>query len=371
MDPNWLSTLLSIAGVNRRVGSGDVVRYQAQTDSPNARDTQAATPGVSSPGTAFDPNSALANLSALTPAYNAALAASQAAGIPSGTATATAQPFPSAAPGPGSNDVATQAQIGAAPVAGTPGVGLALPTAPATSAPAPVMVPVVSPGGGDAGVAGDAGGGPAGPGGTGGLGEGGTGVGGIGGTAAGGEGGPGTSGEGGTGGEGGDGTGGVFKRGGFVTQGRPNSKTDDVSAKLQHGEFVIPREAVLHLAATAPAVLQHVMHVSAMHALANKAKTAPPSPGAMLTGQNGGLPPQSAQPQGYRNGGLVVPAGVGPQLHPAVANAIRQAIALHAAAPRPAVMQTPRPQMAQMGPAVASQGRPPVLPPLAPRETNV
>ena len=167
--------------------------------------------------------------------------------------------------------------------------------------------------------------------------------------------------------------GGVFKRGGFVTQGNPQSKTDDVSAKLQHGEFVIPREAVHHLALTAPAVLSHVMQVSAAHALANR-KGPQPSPAAMLTGQNGGMPPQAPATQHFRNGGLVVPAGVGPQLHPAVANAIRQAIALHAAAnaPRPAVMQTPRPQMAQMGPAMASQGRPPAMPPaMPPQNTNV
>jgi hypothetical protein len=165
-----------------------------------------------------------------------------------------------------------------------------------------------------------------------------------------------------------------MKKGGFVTKGNPNSKTDDVSAKLQHGEFVIPREAVHHLALTAPAVLSHVMQVSAAHALANKARGSQPSPGAMLTGQNGGpVPMHNGGPVGYRNGGLVVPAGVGPQLHPAVANAIRQAIALHAAAnaPRPLM---PRPQAAQpVSPAMASQGRPPAMPPVTPREmpTNV
>ncbi len=351
MDP--LSSLLSIAGQNRRVGSGDVVPYQrTSTDSPDARETQAARPGPASPGVAFDPMSSLANLSALTPGYNAALQAQLAGAIPSGTASAVAQPLPVAQSGPSSTDVtASQAQIGSTPIAGAPGTGLA--PAPAPSVPAGGLGSTTS-GAGD-GTAG-----------------------GIGGTAAGGEGGPGAGsagdsggpsgdggvGDGGTGDGGGvgDGSGGVFKKGGFVTQGNPKSKTDDVSAKLQHGEFVIPRDAVIHLAAHAPQVLSHVMHVSAMHHLANKAAQAP-APGAMLTGQNGGMPPQAPAPQGFRNGGLVMPGAAVPQVHPAAMDLIRRAIAAHTAPQRPMVAQAGPPQAAG-GSAPVVQGRPPAVPPM-------
>ena len=98
-----------------------------------------------------------------------------------------------------------------------------------------------------------------------------------------------------------------MKRGGLVTAGNPKSKSDDVSAKLQHGEFVIPRMAVDHMARTAPAVLAHVMHVSAMHR------------------------PAAAAPGGSPASRITGPA-----------------------------------QMAQMGPGMAAQGRPPVLPPVGP-----
>jgi hypothetical protein len=145
----------------------------------------------------------------------------------------------------------------------------------------------------------------------------------------------------------------------MVTQGNPKSKTDDVSAKLQHGEFVIPRDAVIHLAAHAPDVLSHVMHVSAMHHLA---KQAPASPGAMLTGQNGGMPPQQqGGPVGYRNGGLVMPAGAVPQVHPAAMDLIRRAIATHGA---PAGPTMPAPQMAQSMSPMPTQGRAPAIPPM-------
>jgi hypothetical protein len=371
MDP--LSTLLSIAGRNRAIGSGDVTPYQrTSTDSPTASEAQAATPGPSSPGPSFDPFSSLSNLSALTPQYNAAIQALLAGSVPSGTANAVATPLPGATPGPSSNDIASQAQIGSVPIAGAPGTGLApAPVVTAAPASAPVVDTGATSGGGSAGDGGP-GGAPGGPAG----GEAGTvgdgTAGGIGGSAPGGEGGGGVGsgggdGSGGVGGDGGGG-GGVYKKGGLVTAGNPKSKTDDVPAKLQHGEFVIPREAVLHLAATAPAVLSHVMQVSAAHALANKARGSQPSPGALLTGRNGMPPKPMAQggPVGYRNGGLVIPAGVAPQLHPAVANALRQAIALHEAAnaTRPLM---PRPQMAQPGSsAVASQGRPPAMPPITP-----
>src|SRR5260370_858099 len=41
---------------------------------------------------------------------------------------------------------------------------------------------------------------------------------------------------------------GVMKKGGLVTKGNPQSKTDDVPTMLQHGEYVIPREDVRALA---------------------------------------------------------------------------------------------------------------------------
>lgn len=384
MDPLF-STLLSIAGQNRAIGTGDVVPYQRSTsDSPTASQAQAATPGPSSPGPAFDPNSSLANLSALLPQYNAALAAQIAGAIPSGTASAVAQPLPVATPGPGSSDVSAAAQtIGAAPVAGTPGAGLGS-VSPATT-PASGSGPATSAGGstpsgaGDSGPAGSASG--VGDSGDAGVGTGAA-AGGIGDSSAGvsggeaGIGGIGDSGDGGVGdggaGDGGGGDGGAsgggdgaMKRGGFVTKGDPNSKTDDVNAKLQHGEFVIPRAAVIHLAAHAPQVLSHVMHVSAMHHLANQAKNAP-SPGAMLTGQNGGLPPQGMRdggPVGYRNGGLVVPGGA--QVHPAALDLIRRAIAAHSAAQRPMVAPSGAPQMATaVSPPMASVAKPAAVPPM-------
>jgi hypothetical protein len=127
---------------------------------------------------------------------------------------------------------------------------------------------------------------------------------------------------------------------------------------------VIPRGAVQHLAANAPDVLSHVIHVSAQHAA--NAQGPRSSPGARLTGKNG-VPPQPLHdggPVGYRSGGLVMPGAAVSQVHPAAMDIIRRAIAAHASPPVARPMGGPA-QMAQMGPAIASQGRPPVLPPIA------
>jgi hypothetical protein len=103
----------------------------------------------------------------------------------------------------------------------------------------------------------------------------------------------------------------------MVTGGNPKSKTDDVSAKLQHGEFVIPRDAMHHLAMTAPGVLSHVMQVSAAHAMAAKAKAMQSPAGPPQMAQMGGMPvvgrpaqlpplgPQGQPGQGFKDGGLV------------------------------------------------------------------
>jgi hypothetical protein len=53
-----------------------------------------------------------------------------------------------------------------------------------------------------------------------------------------------TQGGGGDFGGGGDG----FSQGGFVNTGDPQSRTDDVPAMLQHGEYVVPRPAMQRLA---------------------------------------------------------------------------------------------------------------------------
>jgi len=86
------------------------------------------------------------------------------------------------------------------------------------------------------------------------------------------------------------------KAGGPVLGGNPKSKVDDVSAKLQHGEFVIPRDAVHHLATTAPGVLSHVMQVSAAHALAQKAKDAMEHPAGPPQMAGGGTPTVYGRP---------------------------------------------------------------------------
>ena len=115
--------------------------------------------------------------------------------------------------------------------------------APAPEAVAPSIAPAadIMPSygqGGDAGATGGAG--PGGPGSGPGAGPGdGTGDG---------SGGAGGDGSGGDGGGSGGGDGGAFKRGGMVTAGNPKSKSDDVPAMLQHGEYVIPREDVRALA---------------------------------------------------------------------------------------------------------------------------
>jgi hypothetical protein len=377
MDP--LSTLMSIAGQNRSVGTGDVVPYQrSSNDSPNASQAEAAKPGPSSPGASFNPTSSLSNLSALTPQYNAAIQALLAGSIPSGTAQAVATPLPAAAPGPSSSAITSQASLGTAPIAGAPGGSLA-PDMGGVGAVAPgdtgggSAAGAAGTGTGDAGgsaagaagaAAGDAAGAPAGDAGAAAAAGSAAGVSGdAAGAAAGGVGDGGGTGDGGGGTGDGGGGGGVYKKGGFVNKGKPNSKTDDVSAKLQHGEFVIPRDAVIHLAAHAPDVLSHVMHVSAMHHMANRAKEAAASPSAMLTPKNGVMPPQPQEPQGFRNGGLVMPGAAVPQVHPAAMDLIRRAIAAHTA-PAPVGPTMAPPQMARSMSPMPTQGRPPAIPPM-------
>jgi hypothetical protein len=360
MDWNTVLQQLSRPGVERPLGAGDVVPYQRTTtpgqtigDQQTASDAVAATPGPSgtfgpaaTPAASFDPNSFLTNLSSFMPLLNQLINQQNAAAVPSGQGNAQAQPAAQAVSGPSSAD------LGAMQPAGSPApAGIA----PSTAGPGSWLngqwFPTYPAGYADSlsGGQGSTGAGPGAPGGP--PGEGAPGApGGTAGDASGGV---------------GDGSGGVYKRGGLVTQGNPKSKTDDVNAKLQHGEFVIPREAMHHLAMTAPDVLSHVVQVSAAHA-ANAARGPQASPAQQLTGQNG-MPPKPMHdggPVGYRNGGLVLPAGVAPQIHPEVMNRIRQAIAMHAAPPVARPMVGPS-QVAQMGPAMASQGRQPVLPPIA------
>src|SRR5258708_24243119 len=77
---------LSAPGYNRAIGSGDTVPYTGATSpaQQTAGDATAATPGPSgsfgpaaAPGTSFDPNSFLHNLSAYMPMISQLLQASQ------------------------------------------------------------------------------------------------------------------------------------------------------------------------------------------------------------------------------------------------------------------------------------------------------
>jgi hypothetical protein len=287
---NWDSVLnqLSAPGLNRPVGAGDVNPFQSTTlpgqttgDQQTVAGASAATPGPSgtfgpaTPGAsgAFDPSSFLANLSSFMPMLNQLINQHAQAAVPSGQGNAQAQPAAQATTGPSSADLGAMQPAGA-PASGPP-PGFAPDLVHGGYAPIPNWTPDSSGLSGGEGAPGGAAGAPGDSGGAPGDGPGG----GVSGGA------------------------GVYKKGGLVTQGNPKSKVDDVPAKLQHGEFVIPRDAMHHLAVTAPGVLSHVMQVSAAHALADKARS---------------------------------------MQHPAGPS-----------------------QMAQMGPSIASQGRPPVLPPIA------
>lgn len=279
IDPNVINQLTSLLrisapGFNRPIGMGDVVPYLQTGRGPGAvgdtfsgQDVTAATPGPSgsfgpppAPAAASAPGSLLNNLSALTPLINQLVASSQP--VVSGQGNAQAQPAAQAVAGPSSAD------IGAMAPAGAPAAPAGPPAAPAGYIQISPTLALSSNGtgqvvslidgqwvGGNTGSAlngGEATGGAA----AGAAGASGS-DGGVAGTGAGS--GPGAA------GDAGGGVGASLARGGLVTAGNPKSKTDDVAAKLQHGEFVIPRMAVDHLARTAPHVLSHVMQVSALH----------------------------------------------------------------------------------------------------------
>jgi hypothetical protein len=284
-DPSTLARL-SAPGFNRPIGSGDVVPYlptspvgQSGQSSGQSQDVEQALPGPSGNfsngvqgagntlGGAGNSNSMLNNLSALMPLLTAMWQGNQAAAIPSGQAQAQAQPAAQATPG------LSSAQLGAMPPAGAPppstGAGASSSAGPDPNSSAGWMTygPGMTMGASAPPV--DTGGNAAGS--------------------------------------------GSMARGGMVTKGNPSSTKDDVSAKLQHGEFVIPRAAVQHLAATVPGVLAHVMHVSATHAPAPAPMKSPVGPaqraggGAPMVSQ--GRPPvlpALTQPgQGFKDGGPV------------------------------------------------------------------
>lgn len=136
-----LTTLnrLSIPGVNRPLGIGDLVPYLGTQNANGgaASDIGTARPGVvgsfGPSGSIYGNNSALANLSALTPILNALYQANQQAAIPSGQGNAQAQPQAQAASGPASS------VFGVAPIAGSN--SLLTPSGSPAAAPSPLAPP--------------------------------------------------------------------------------------------------------------------------------------------------------------------------------------------------------------------------------------
>jgi hypothetical protein len=127
-DPSTLARL-SAPGFTRALGTGDVVPYWPPQSTGGVSGA-----GEAAPGPSFDPNAALAAtgptgfsipnspinfLSMLTPLINQAIAAQQAASIPSGQGNAQAQPPAQAVPGTSSTDLSSQISAGGVPIAGS------------------------------------------------------------------------------------------------------------------------------------------------------------------------------------------------------------------------------------------------------------
>src|SRR5216683_4631203 len=133
LDANQLSSLLRLSapGLNRAIGSGDVVPYTGATNQggqQTAGDAVPATPGPSGQfgtpaATPGGSGSFLNNLSALTPLLNQLLAQQNAAAIPSGQGNAQAQ-----APSAAQATATPESVLGAIAPAGAPApAGIAAP----------------------------------------------------------------------------------------------------------------------------------------------------------------------------------------------------------------------------------------------------